>query len=122
MTFYTDLQADVLDMLTEFGQDAIVLKYEMPVSDPATGIVNLGTPTRIPGKGVLLDFNFRIFGDVVEKGTLIQASSKRIILSGISNLQESDHIVIDGDEYTIFVIKKIRPSGVTLLYDLWVLK
>lgn len=115
MTFnYSEIAANALEVLTEFGRDVTRRSYSQGAYDPATGLV---TPTTAdtPRRGALFDFGA---GQTLERGTLIQGGDKRLLLDATSTVAQQDHFIIGGVEYVIVSIGEIAPAGTAVLYDI----
>lgn len=115
MTFdYSEVAANALETLTEFGQNVTRRSYTAGTYDTATGLV---TPTTADTtrKGAIFDFGV---GQTLERGALIQAGDKRILISADGALNLQDHIIVGSKEYVIISMGEINPAGTTIIYDL----
>ena len=83
---YSELAATALELLTEFGGDVTRRSYTAGVYDPATGLV---TPTTADTtrQGALFDFGA---GKTLERGTLIQAGDKQLLLDATATVSPQD--------------------------------
>lgn len=111
---YSEVAANALETLTEFGRDVVRRAFSAGVYDPATGLV---TPTTADTtrKGALFDFGA---GQTLERGTLIQGGDKRLLLDATATVAPQDHFVIGGVEYVIVSLGEINPAGTVVLYDI----
>lgn len=111
---YAEIAANALETLTEFGRDVTRRSYAAGTYDPATGLV---TPTTADTtrKGALFDFGA---GQTLERGTLIQAGDKRLLLDATATVSPQDHFIIGGVEYVIESLGEINPAGTCVLYDI----
>lgn len=115
MTFdYAETKADALESLTEFGQTVTRRSYTAGTYSPTTGTT---TPTTADTSriGVLLDFGS---GKTAERGTLIQAGDKRLLVDASATIDLKDHFVVGGTEYVIVSLGEINPAGVLVMYDI----
>ena len=119
MSFYSDLATDVNELLTEFGQAVVVTSYEMAVEDTATGVA-AQTSTEYTTVGVLLDFDYRNFGEGTESYHAVSSSDKRLLLKAASAINPKDLVLVDNTVYKVNVAKLINPAGTRVLYDLWI--
>lgn len=115
MTFdYSEVAANALETLTEFGQDVTRRSYTAGTYDTATGLV---TPTTADTtrKGAIFDFGA---GQTLERGALIQVGDKRLLLDASATVSPQDHIIVGSKEYVIISMGEINPAGTSVLYDL----
>jgi hypothetical protein len=119
MAIYQTLAETATRLLTKYGQPVTVTNYAVGLPDPATGIVPQVISTS-QGIGVLLDFNYRNFGEGVDLGELTSRVNKRLLVSCNVVIKGEDEIFVDGALYKVNVLKTVRPAGITLLYDIWV--
>ena len=110
---YSEIAANALETLTEFGQSVTLRSFSAGVYDPSTGLV---TPTTADTtrNGALFDFGA---GQTLERGTLIQGGDKRILISPDGELNLQDHIIVGSVEYIFVSIGEINPAGTVVLYD-----
>lgn len=112
---YAELAATALELLTEFGGDVTRRSYTAGVYDPATGLT---TPTTADTtrQGALFDFGA---GKTLERGTLIQAGDKQMLLDATAAVSPQDHFIdAGGTEYVIVSIGEIKPASTVVIYDL----
>lgn len=117
MTFdYAELATTAEELLTEFGQDVTRKSYTAGTYDPATGTT---TPTtaNTTRKGAMFDFGA---GQTLERGTLIQAGDKRLLVDATATISPQDHFIVGGEEYVIVSLGEVNPAGTVVLYDLHV--
>lgn len=119
MSLYSELADTADEMLAEFGQSVVVTNYEMGVEDPATGVVSQ-TSSQYTTVGVLLDYDYRNFGDGAVSYHATTASDKRVLLSAKKVVNTGDLIYIDNTVYKAYIIKSVNPAGIRVLYDIWV--
>lgn len=120
MEFYSELADTAREMLEEFGQPVVITRYETAVEDISTGMVTMPSSTYTSEVGVLLDFDYRAFGSGLEGRFTIGRVDKRLIMSAGVAVQPNDSISVDGALYKIINIKLVRPSQVSVVYDLWI--
>jgi hypothetical protein len=119
MSFYSELADTANELIDEFGQAAVVTNYEGTVEDFSTGVVTPVTTT-FNTVGVLLDYDYRNFGEASAPYTPVSNSDKRIILKADNVVNVGDTIYIDNTLYRAHVIKAVNPAGTRVLYDMWV--
>lgn len=119
MSFYSELATTANELIDEFGQVAVVTVYEGSIENPTTGIV---TPqsSQFTTVGVLLDYDYRNFGEASAPYTPVSNADKRIILKATNVVNVGDTIYIDNTLYRAHVIKAVNPAGTRVLYDMWV--
>lgn len=119
MSLYSELADTANEMLTEFGQPCTVTNYETGVEDPLTGIVSQ-TSSTFTTVGVLLDYDYRNFGESTTTYLQTSKSDKRILISATKVINTGDLIYIDNTLFKVYVIKSVNPAGTRVLYDIWV--
>ena len=113
---YTALAAQTVAILTTYGQPLTRRSYTLGVYDPATGAAAT-TTTDTKRTGVLLDFGV---GVTLERGNLVQATDKRLLLEATAVVEPQDHFIVGGIVYTIVSVGEVNPAGTRVLYDLHV--
>lgn len=121
MSFYSELATSVNDLLTEFGQPVVVTNYEMGEEDPDTGVVTQ-TSSQFTTVGVLLDYDYRNFGDTTVSYQAVNSSDKRLLISADNVINTGDLFLVDSILYKAKVVKVVNPAGTKVLYDIWVQK
>lgn len=119
MSFSSDMALVATELLTEFGQSVTVTRYGMGVPDASTGVVTPAEETSTE-TGVLLDFEYRSFGEAMMPTEMVNRNNKRLLLTANTKLKAGDRVEVDGEIYRIVVIKLINPAGTRIMYDLWV--
>lgn len=119
MSFSSDMAAVAKDLLKEFGQTVTVTRFGMSVADPLTGVVTPAEETSTE-TGVLLDFEYRTFGEGIVPNEMLTRNNKRLLLTVVTRLKVGDTVEVDGEVFRIVVIKLINPAGTRILYDLWI--
>jgi hypothetical protein len=119
MSFYSELADTANEMLAEFGQDVVVTTFEEAQPDPATGIVSQPSSSYTT-KGVLLDYDYRNFGDTQQTYQQVSTSDKRLLLNATGVLKNGDQVLVGGVVYRANVIKTVNPAGTRVLYDVWI--
>jgi len=111
MTFYTDLAAVALRLLTDKGQQVTFSRETTSSFDPGTGI-NTTTTSTITGYGAAFDYNkSEIDGTIVVKGDI------RFLFEAGSAPQQDDTVTIDSIGYRVMDVKKTSPAGTDVLYE-----
>lgn len=107
MTFnYAKAALSAVSLITKFGRDITRVAYTL--DDPPV----TASTTRV---GALLDFGA---GQTLERGTLIQASDKRLLLDANGEVNPQDHFIVGGKEFVIVSVGEVNPAGTRVLYDL----
>lgn len=117
--FYDEMAADVVDILTEFGQPVTVtIVSPTPVYDPTTS-TNVNPTTDYPAVGAIFDLN-----DHEINGELVQVGDKRVYVSAIGapDIGLNDRVTVAGVTYRVINPNTIGPAGTAVLYNLHVRK
>jgi hypothetical protein len=115
MSFYTDLRAMAHGQLTAKGQTLTLTKNASATYDPATG-TSVVTGTAYTVTAAVFDYPAQAID-----GTLIQQGDKKVLLSAEDLTVEpdvDDSITIGGTVHPIVRVRKISPSGETVLWEL----
>lgn len=121
MSFSSEMATTANELLAEFGQLVLVTNFEAAVEDPVTGVV---TPvsSQYTTTGVLLDYDYRNFGESTVAYQAVNASDKRLIMSATKTVNTGDTVYVDSTLYKCHVVKCVSPAGTRILYDIWVQK
>lgn len=116
MTIYDNAAATSLRLLTKFGQICTLRKYGAGVY--ANGAMTPSTADTTL-KGAVFDYVRMNFGEVLQDGTLVQASDRNLFLAANGSRPEiNDHVLLaNGSEWNIVGIRTVEPSGTPVLYD-----
>lgn len=121
MSFYSELADTVNELLVEFGQSVTVTNLGMAVEDPATGVVSQESSS-FTANGVLLDFDYRSFGEGSVPQQATSKADKRLLIEADQVINAGDSVIVDGSVYIVNVIKVTEPAGIRVVYDLWIQK
>lgn len=121
MSLYSELAETANEMLAEFGQPVTVTNYEMGVEDPATGIVSQAS-SQFTTVGVLLDYDYRNFGESIAPYQVTSRSDKRLLVTATKIINTGDLLFVDNILYKAYVVKVVNPAGTRVLYDIWMQK
>ena len=121
MPSYVNLAATATRLLASFGRAVTITQLELAVENLTTGMVTRPA-VESKGVGVLLDFDYRHFGEGFEILRSVGRTDKRLLLAPAANLEPQDLITFDGDQYKIVVMKSVAPAGIRVLYDVWIQK
>lgn len=121
MSFYSELADTVNELLAEFGQSVTVTNVGLAVENPSTGVTSQETNS-FTTNGVLLDFDYRNFGDGSVPYQATSKSDKRLIVQADQVINAGDIVIVDGSRYTVNVIKTTEPAGIRVVYDMWIQK
>jgi hypothetical protein len=119
MSFYSEIADTANELITEFGQTVIVTNYEVGTEDPSTGVVPK-LPSQYSTIGVLLDYDYRNFGDTTAFESAVSSGDKRLLLKAASVVNAGDNLLVNGVSYRAHVIKSVNPAGTNVVYDIWV--
>ena len=119
MSFYSELADTADELLAEFGQPVTVTSFEMGQENSSTGVVSQPSTT-FSATGVLLDYDYRNFGESTVPYQAITAGDKRLLLTASNVVNTGDLFQVDGVVYKAHVIKVVNPAGTRVLYDIWV--
>lgn len=119
MTFYAELAGTVNELLSEFGQPVVITKFAIGHTNPATGLTTQESSVT-NGSGVLLDFEYRSFGENIAYNAATLGADKRLLCSASVVINPGDNIEVDKNVYKVLVAKLINPAGTRVLYDLWI--
>ena len=114
MSFYSDLAATALRLITTYGQTVVFTRGSGQTYDPATGTYSGGTTTTITGKGAAFDYsNGEIDGTIVMRGDL------RVLFeaSSVAPMQ-NDNCAIDSVNYRVMNVSPLSPGGTVVIYDI----
>lgn len=111
---YASLAYTSRELLTEFGQAVTQRSYTVGTYDPATGAASPASAdsARV---GAMFDFGA---GKTLERGGLIQAGDKRLLVDADADISPQDHFIVNSVDYVIVSIGEINPAGTRVLYDL----
>lgn len=126
MSFYSDLAADALSLISEYGQ-ALPIQRVTGTLDAVAGTVTEGTPTTgtlravvVPGKKNQidgLDNNLR---------EALQAGKVRFLVAAASGAPfepvATDKITFESETWVVAGCTPLNPAGTALLYYLTILR
>jgi len=108
MSFYVNMAATALKLLTKFGAKVTLQRGSGEVFDPITGTVLSGSVTSIVTVGLL-----RPYPDKVIDGKRIMSGDRELILSNAQTPQADDRVLIAGEDWSIQNIKTVQPDLAT---------
>ena len=114
MSFYDDMAAVSLGLLTEFGQAVTHRTYTTGTYNPATGTTTPATADTTR-KGALFDIR-----TTTVRGELVQVSDKQLLVDGSAAINLRDRFIVNSVEYIIVSLGEINPAGTRVMYDLHV--
>lgn len=114
MSLYNDLSAEVMRLLSEFGQSVTITRSTPGAYDHATGLVVLTTSTQ-SGIGAVFEYKS---GVTLFDGNLIQQGDKKLLLGAVSLTAPiiGDIVIANGISYEIKSIKEINPANSIVMY------
>lgn len=119
-TFYDEMAAMALDMITDFGQPVTISKTEPGEYDPETGGEAPGSTVEQIAQGILLDFT----GQDFQNNSLIKQGDKKLKIAaqGLAWVPGLlDRVVAQGRTWSIVPpLKEVKPAGTPILYELQV--
>ncbi len=119
MSFYSELADTASEMLAEFGQAVVVTNFEMGIEDTVTGVVSQ-TSSTFNTVGVLLDYDYRNFGETTQTYKSVVTMDKRLLVPATKIINTGDLLFVDGTIYKAYVVKLLNPAGTRVLYDIWI--
>ena len=108
MSFYSDMAATALELLTEFGASVTLPRTTGGSIDPIDGYTVAGSDASVTTTGLLLPYK-----DSMIDGTRILSGDKELVLSNEQVPLPSDKPTIDGENWSIVSIKTIKPDALT---------
>lgn len=121
-----EFDAVVVEMVQEFGGDALYVQSSAGEYDPATGSV-APVIKSIPVKGILLDFTLQSNGLTTKYGTTILAGDKQFFMQPPSKTgglplkitPVADHVRVGSKSYQVVAMREHNPSGLDpIVYEL----
>lgn len=117
MTFYADMAATALELLTEFGMSVTLQRTTGSSVDPITGEITAGTDASVITTGLI-----KLYPDRMIDGTRILQGDREIVLSNEHVPLSSDKAVISDENWSIVDIKTISPAGTPVCFFVQVRK
>lgn len=114
MSFYDDMAATSLSLLTEFGQNITHRSYTTGTYDVATGTTTPAA-TDATRTGALFDIN-----TTTVRGQLVQVADKQLLVDGSAAVNLRDRFIVNSVEYIIVSLGEINPAGTRVMYDMHV--
>lgn len=112
---YADAAATALELITDFGASATLIKRAEGSYDPATG-TNSVTETSYTVKAVLLNYRAN---ETNTQGSLIQAKDRKVIMQATTVTPDvSDTFTFNSVTYRVVEVKTLSPSGTNVLHEL----
>ena len=119
-TFYDEMAAMALEMITEFGQPVTIRAITVGEYDPETGTAPPDTTTEQTAQGILLDFS----GQEFQNNSLIKQGDKKLKVAaqGLAWVPDLlNKVIVQGRTWSIVPpLKEINPAGTPILYELQV--
>lgn len=120
MTFYDEMAATTLSLITEFGQPVTIRDMTKGAYDPSASKTGPDTVVERTAQGILIDFT----GQEFQTNSLIKVGDKKlkIAASGLTSPPTLlSKVVAQGRTWTIVPpLKEINPAGTPILYELQV--
>lgn len=111
---YSAIATSALTALRDAGQTVLRRSYAVASYDPSTGTA---TPTYADTSRTGAIFSFGA-GKTTERGNLIEADDKRIILDAVGGgLTMRDKLIVGDVEYSIVSFDEVSPAGTPVIYD-----
>jgi len=107
-TFYADMAATALSLLTDFGKTITLTRTTGTTYDPVTGATVAGTDASVTTTGLI-----KPYPDKLIDGTRIQSGDRELVLSNEQTPTMDDKPNIDGQQWSIINIKTVKPDGAT---------
>jgi len=125
MSFYSDFNDIAYSMLSDFGQNATLIRKSKATGanyDPTTGGIVDSSQLTETRKIVPLDSptSKRVqnsYGTTTENGVLEQTTQKWVYMDAKGSVPRlQDYVIIQGIKYTIFDFQVINPGGIDIIY------
>lgn len=121
---YTEVAALADELLQEFGQAVTITTRAAGAYDPATGAASV-TETTQAGTGALFDIIALRGGEQNADGSAVLTTDKQLLLSPYTTggaaitppVADSTRVLVDGDTYTVKVVREVSPAGTPVMYD-----
>jgi hypothetical protein len=119
VTFYSDLAAEVVKVLTQYGQAMTLRDKGMGVYDTTTSTNTPGAPVDQTRQGALFNFGS---GQTRFNGELILVNDRKMLMDASGTKPSQEHIVLDvaGNIWTIINVQEVNPAGTVVAYTLQV--
>ena len=119
---YARPEASALRMFKKYGTPCTITHQNIGTYDPATGTHSENTETVQTGIGVVFEWGLNGATPRYGIGTgsdLIKAGDKQLMLasSGITKPELNDTVFLQGQAYSIFMIKELSPGDTILYYE-----
>lgn len=115
---YSEVAADALETLTEFGRSITRRAYSAGAYDPATG-TTANTTADTTRLGALFDYTDQgRSGQQYVRGTLVEKGDKQLLMDATGPATLSDHYIVGSVEYTVVSVGEVNPAGTPVIYDL----
>lgn len=114
MTFYSDMAATAVELLTEFGQGITFGSVTTGAYDPTTGTVT-NTTTNYTGKGAAFDYEQK---DI--DGTNIRQGDRRVYIApdlGVVPKTGDTVTLADGTVLNVVASRPLSPAGTMVLHE-----
>jgi hypothetical protein len=120
MTFYEEMAALALDMITEFGQVVTIIDVTPGEYDPEIGGTGPDTVVERTAQGIMADFT----GMEFQTNSLIRQGDKKLKIAA-RGLDAApgllSKVIAQGRTWSIVPpVKEINPAGTPILYELQV--
>lgn len=116
MSFYDDLKATALRLITDKGKACTLRKQASGAYSPTTGTSTI-TNTDYSIVGVLLNYS-RSVQNKVE--TMIEVNDRKAIIQGDVTPDVTDLFIFENVTYRIISIKTVNPAGTAIIHELQV--
>ena len=112
MSFYGNMAATALRLLTSFGQAVVFTRPTGDTFDPPTGSYSGGTTTTITGVGSAFDYEK---GEI--DGTIVQKGDIRLIFEASTVAPaQNDNCAIDSINYRVMSVEPLSPGGTNVIF------
>ena len=112
MSFYTNLAATALRLLTKRGQTTVFTRTTGATFDPVASSYSGGSTTTITGKGVTFPYESREIN-----GTQIKQGDVRVFFEASTTAPAiDDKCTVGGVEYRVMSADPLSPGGTVVMY------
>lgn len=117
MGLYEELKADADALLTELGQDMLLVRPGDGQSyDPVLGRTSTAADETFSAKGVIVDYSNQEID-----GTVVQVGDRKVILQAVERPKPNDRLKVGAEAaWNIVSWKEVAPAGLALIYELQV--
>lgn len=121
MAFYDDMATVALELISEFGQTAVLDDVTPGTYDPITGETTGDVAVTQPAQLILLDYTLQESGAKYAEGSQVLTGDKKILIAAKGLEWEPElttTVTADGAFWRAVNIKVSKPAGTPLVYEI----